>query len=152
MTGWRIGYAAGPEWIIKKMAKLQGQITSCPNSIAQYASLAALRGGEEEVQKMVKAFEERRNYIVERLNNFEGVYCKKPSGAFYVFPDFREVIKRFKMKDSNELALYILEKTKVACVSGGAFGRDGFLRMSYATSMEEIKEGMDRLEELINGK
>ncbi|HPE20108.1 MAG TPA: pyridoxal phosphate-dependent aminotransferase [Candidatus Mcinerneyibacteriales bacterium] len=146
MTGWRIGYVAGPEWIIKKMAMLQGQITSCPNSIAQYASLAAIQGDGSDIEYMRAAFEERRDYMVERLNTIPGIHCKKPSGAFYVFPEIREAVEKMGMRGADELVEYLLEKSSVAAVSGTAFGAEGFLRLSYATSMEEIKEGLDKIE------
>ncbi len=149
MTGWRIGFVAGPQWIIKKMSMLQGQITSCPNSIAQYASLAAIQGSGEEVEMMRAEFEKRRDYIIERLNKINGVSCKKPSGAFYVFPDVTEAIKNMNMSGADELVEFLLEEGLVAAVSGAAFGKEGYLRLSYATSMDEIREGMDIIEKLL---
>ncbi|HPE20533.1 MAG TPA: pyridoxal phosphate-dependent aminotransferase [Candidatus Mcinerneyibacteriales bacterium] len=149
MTGWRIGYVAGPEWIIKKMAMLQGQITSCPNSIAQYASLAAIKGDGSDIEYMRAAFEERRDYMVERLNTIPGIHCKKPAGAFYVFPEISEAVEKLEMSGADELVEYLLEKSSVAAVSGTAFGAEGFLRLSYATSLSEIKEGLDKIESLL---
>lgn len=149
MTGWRIGYVAGPEWIIKKMAMLQGQITSCPNSIAQYASLAAIKGDGSDIEYMRTAFEQRRDYMVDRLNAIPGIHCKKPAGAFYVFPEISEALERLGMSGADELIEYLLEKSRVAAVSGTAFGAEGFLRFSYATSLDEIKEGMERIESLL---
>ena len=149
MTGWRIGYVAGPEWIIKKMAMLQGQITSCPNSIAQYASLAAIKGDGSDIEYMRAAFEERRDYMVDRLNTIPGIHCKKPAGAFYVFPEISEAVEKLEMSGADELVEYLLEKSSVAAVSGTAFGAEGFLRLSYATSLSEIKEGLDKIESLL---
>ena len=149
MTGWRIGYVAGPEWIIKKMAMLQGQITSCPNSIAQYASLAAIKGDGSDIEYMRAAFEERRDYMVQRLNTIPGIHCKKPAGAFYVFPEISEAVEKLEMSGADELVEYLLEKSSVAAVSGTAFGAEGFLRLSYATSLSEIKEGLDKIESLL---
>ncbi len=149
MTGWRIGFVAGPQWIIKKMSMLQGQITSCPNSIAQYASLAAINSDGTEVEEMRREFEARRNYIIKRLNGIRGVKCPKPCGAFYVFPDVSEAMENLGFETSDQMVEYLLEEGLVAAVSGEAFGREGFLRLSYATSMEEIKAGMDAMETLL---
>jgi aspartate aminotransferase len=153
MTGWRIGYTAGPEEIISAMSNIQSQSTSNPTSISQKASVEALSGPQDEVKKMVSAFEKRRNYIVERLNEIPGVHCLKPMGAFYVFPNFSSYygtsFEGKKISNSTELADYFLEVARVAVVPGIEFGADRFLRLSYATSMEEIKEGMDRIEEAL---
>jgi len=151
MTGWRIGYAAGTEEIISAMSNIQSQSTSNPTSIAQKASVEALAGPQEEVAKMVTAFEERRNYIVDRLNKIPGVSCFKPVGAFYVFPNFSSYYgKSFQGKrisNSTELTDYLLEVARVAVVPGVEFGADPFIRLSYATSMEDIKEGLTRIEQ-----
>jgi len=151
MTGWRIGYAAGPEEVISAMSNIQSQSTSNPTSISQKASVEALIGPQEEVNKMVSAFAQRRNYIVDRLNEMPGVSCFKPIGAFYVFPNFSEYYgKSFqgkKISNSTELADYFLDIAKVAVVPGVEFGADPFERLSYATSMEDIREGVDRIEE-----
>lgn len=153
MTGWRIGYTAGPEEIISAMSNIQSQSTSNPTSISQKASVEALLGPQDEVKKMVSAFEKRRNYIVQRLNEIPGVHCLKPTGAFYVFPNFSSYYGQSyqgkKISNSTELADYFLEVARVAVVPGIEFGADQFLRLSYATSMEEIKEGMDRIEEAL---
>lgn len=153
MTGWRIGYTAGPEEIISAMSNIQSQSTSNPTSISQKASVEALIGPQDEVKKMVSAFEKRRNYIVQRLNEIPGVHCLKPTGAFYVFPNFSSYYGQSyqgkKISNSTELADYFLEVARVAVVPGIEFGADQFLRLSYATSMEEIKEGMDRIEEAL---
>jgi len=150
MTGWRIGFAAGPEEIISAMTNIQSQSTSNPTSISQKASVEALTGPQEEVQKMVAAFEERRNYIVNRLNHLPGVTCFKPIGAFYVFPNFSSYYGKSyqgkKISNSTELADYFLEVARVAVVPGVEFGADPFERLSYATSMEDIREGINRIE------
>jgi len=153
MTGWRIGYTAGPEEIISAMNNIQSQSTSNPTSIAQKASVEALMGPQEDVKKMVKAFNERRNYIVDRLNKIKGVTCFKPLGAFYVFPNFSSYYGRSyqgkRISNSTELADYFLDVAKVAVVPGVEFGDDAFERLSFATSLENIKEGLDRIEEAL---
>ena len=153
MTGWRIGYAAGPKDVIKAMSNLQSHSTSNPTSIAQKAALAALEGTQEPVGIMVAEFKKRRDYIVERLNSIEGVSCLKTQGAFYVFPDVSKLFgKSFKgkeIKDSMSLTSLLLNEAKVAVVPGAAFGLDGNLRLSYASSIENIKEGLNRIEEFI---
>jgi len=153
MTGWRIGYTAGPEEIISAMSNIQSQSTSNPTSISQKASVEALIGPQEEVKKMVSAFSERRNYIVGRLNEISGVSCFKPIGAFYAFPNLSEYYGRSyqgkKINNSTELADYFLDLAKVAVVPGVEFGADRFERLSYATSMEDIREGIDRIEEAL---
>jgi len=153
MTGWRIGYTAGPEEIISAMSNIQGQSTSNPTSISQKASVEALVGPQEEVKRMVSAFAERRNYIVDRLNEIPGVSCFKPMGAFYVFPNFSESYGKSyqgkKINNSTELADYFLDVAKVAVVPGVEFGADAFERLSYATSMQDIREGLDRIEEAL---
>ena len=150
MTGWRIGYTAGPEEIVSAMANIQSQSTSNPNSIAQKASVEALAGPQQEIDRMVSTFEKRRNYIMERLNSMEGVSCYKPVGAFYVFPNLSSYHGRSyqgkKIGNSSDLAAFLLDVGKVALVPGAEFGADAFQRLSYATSMEEIKEGLNRIE------
>jgi aspartate aminotransferase len=151
MTGWRIGYTAGSEEIISAMNNIQSQSTSNPTSIAQKASVEALIGPQNEVDIMVSAFAQRRNYIVDRLNKIPGVSCYKPVGAFYVFPNFSSYYGKSyqskKILNSTVLAEYFLEMAKVAVVPGVEFGADPFERLSYATSMEDIKEGVGRIEE-----
>jgi len=150
MTGWRIGYAAGSEEIISAMNNIQSQSTSNPTSISQKASVEALIGSQSEVDKMVSAFGQRRNYIVDRLNKIPGVSCYKPVGAFYVFPNFSSYYgKSFQGKNienSTHLTDFLLDVARVAVVPGVEFGADPFERLSYATSMEDIKEGLDRIE------
>jgi len=153
MTGWRIGYTAGSEEIISAMNNIQSQSTSNPTSIAQKASVEALIGPQDEVGKMVSAFAQRRNYIVDRLNKIEGVSCYKPIGAFYVFPNFSHYYGRTyqgkKINNSTDLADFFLDVARVAVVPGVEFGADPFERLSYATSMEDIHEGLDRIEEAL---
>lgn len=153
MTGWRIGYACGPKELIGAMTKMQSQSTSNPTSIAQKASMEAIAGPQNAVESMVKEFEKRRTYIVERLNAMPGVSCFKSTGAFYVFPKFSAVYgKSFDGKviaNSTDFAAYLLEQAKVALVPGVAFGADKYARLSYAISMENIKKGMDRIEEAL---
>jgi aspartate aminotransferase len=153
MTGWRIGYTAGSEEIIAAMNNIQSQSTSNPTSISQKASVEALAGPQDEVGKMVTAFGQRRNYIVDRLNKIPGVSCYKPVGSFYVFPNFSSYYgKSFqgkKIENSTHLADFFLDVAKVAVVPGVEFGADPFERLSYATSMEDIKEGLKRIEEAL---
>ena len=150
MTGWRIGYAAGRKDIIKAMSNLQSHSTSNPTSIAQKAALAALDGTQEPVKVMVAEFKKRRDYIIERLNSINGISCLKTQGAFYVFPDvsglFGKSFKGKEIKDSMSLTELLLNEAKIAVVPGIAFGSDKNLRLSYASSMDNIKEGLDRLE------
>ena len=153
MTGWRIGYTAGSEEIIAAMNNIQSQSTSNPTSISQKASVEALIGPQGEVEKMVSAFAQRRNYIVDRLNKMPGVSCYKPVGAFYVFPNFSSYYGKAyqgkKIENSTHLADYFLDVAKVAVVPGVEFGADPFERLSFATSMENIKEGLNRVEEAL---
>lgn len=149
MTGWRIGYAAGQEEVIAAVTKLQSQNTSNPTSIAQKAAVEALRGKQDSVALMVEEFEKRRNRIVRDLNEIPGVVCLMPQGAFYVFPDFSAFYGRsFGGKiiaDSSDLAAYLLDEANVAVVPGGEFGHDNHIRLSYATSMDKIIEGVARI-------
>ncbi len=154
MTGWRIGYAAGPVEVIKAMTNIQSQSTSNPTSISQAAALAALTGPQNCVEEMRKEFDKRRQYIVERLNSIPGISCFKPKGAFYVFPNVSGLFgKKYGDKAINsasDFATYLLDEAKVAVVPGAGFGNDNYIRMSYATSLEEIKKGLDRIEEAVN--
>ncbi len=155
MTGWRIGYAAGSEEIIKGMSKIQGHSTSNPNSIAQKASVEALIGKQDTIEEMRKAFDKRRKYMVERLNKMKGISCLSPSGAFYAFPDVIKILEKDieyngkKIKNSFDLSDFILKEAEVALIPGSAFEAEGYLRLSYATSMEDIKEGLDRIENIL---
>ena len=153
MTGWRIGYSAGPEHIIKAMNKIQSQSTSNPCAPAQYAALAALTGPQDFPETMQKAFVPRRDFFVEDLRSIKGVSCVNPNGAFYVFPNFSAYYgKSFQGKiinDSVSLSDYFLDEAKVASVPGIAFGADDFVRFSFATSMEIIQEGMQRIKDAL---
>ncbi|VAX33705.1 Aspartate aminotransferase [hydrothermal vent metagenome] len=153
MTGWRIGYAAGSEDIVKAMTKIQSQSTSNPTSISQWAAVEALNGPQDFIGTMVKEFDIRRRFLVEALNNIEGIQCGLPTGAFYVFPNVSGVIgKGYKgriIEDSSALALYFLEEAGVALVPGSAFGAEGYIRISYATSMENIRKAVERIGEAI---
>ncbi len=155
MTGWRIGYAAGPSSIIEGMNKIQGQSTSNPTSISQKASLEALDGPQDLVEVMVAEFQRRRNYVIDRLNSLEGVSCIKPTGAFYAFPNFSSYVgKSFQgkpIKDSVDLADYLLDIARVAVIPGAPFGAEGFERISFATSMENLEIGMERIEKALGG-
>ncbi|MEM1587550.1 MAG: aminotransferase class I/II-fold pyridoxal phosphate-dependent enzyme, partial [Candidatus Bathyarchaeia archaeon] len=141
MTGWRIGYLAASKTIIEAVSSFQSHAIGNPNSIAQKAALEALRGPQDSVYKMVKAFNERRKFIVKRLNEIPGLNCIMPEGAFYVFPEITQT-RLTSIKFTEKL----LEEAGVAAVPGAAFGSDSHIRFSYAASMEEINEGMDRLE------
>ncbi len=145
MTGWRIGYGAGPEAIIKTMKKIQGQSTSNPCSIAQAAALEALNGDQDIIDTMVAAFSERHDFIVDTLNAIDGIECPKSQGAFYSFPRVEGLIKRLELKDDVELSTYCLEKLNIALVPGSAFGAAGYVRFSFATSMDNIKIAVEKL-------
>jgi aspartate aminotransferase len=155
MTGWRIGYAAGPEDIISGMGKIQEHSTSNPNSIAQKASVEALNGRQETIEEMRREFDERRKYMVEKLNKIKGVSCLKPSGAFYAFPNVSKILEKGvkyngkRIINSFYLADFILKEAEVALIPGSAFEAEGYLRLSYATSMEDVKEGLDRIENIL---
>lgn len=150
MTGWRIGYAAGPKELIAAMANIQSQSTSNPSSISQKAAVAALRGGEAFTQRMVVEFDRRRRLMVERLNKMPGVSCRMPAGAFYAFPNVAGVFsrrhQRVPITTAAELAAYLLNEARVAVVPGEPFGSSSHIRLSYATSIEAIKRGLDRME------
>lgn len=149
MTGWRIGYAAAPAPVAKAMAGLQSHSTSNPTSIAQAAAVAALNGPQEAVAEMLSAFAARRTYMLERFDGIPSIDCPKPAGAFYAFPDVSAYFgRRWEEKavsNATDLAALLLEEAKVAVVPGVAFGNDRCLRFSYAASLEEIAEGMDRI-------
>ncbi len=149
MTGWRIGYAAGPNDIIKAMTKIQSQSTSNPSSISQAAAEAALTGDQSCVSTMCKAFEERHEYIIEALNNIDGVSCMSCDGTFYCFPNIQGLIDRTsEVLNDVEFAEYLLVKAGIAGVPGTAFGSPGHIRFSYATSMEVLEQAMGRLRSL----
>ena len=151
MTGWRIGYAAGPEAIINAMENVQSQSTSNPTSISQVAAEAALNGDQGCIEPMVKAFRERHQFVVEQLNQIPGVRCLPSGGAFYAFPDVRQAIKTLHTKkviaDTSDVAFseYLLEQAGVAVVPGSAFGSEGYMRLSFATSMDNLKNALARI-------
>ena len=146
MTGWRIGYAAGPKDIIKAIGKIQSQSTSNPSSISQAAAVEALNGNQSFIKKRSKAFKERRNFVVKSLNAIEGISCLTPNGAFYVFPSCKGLLnKKTGLKTDTDFVQKLLEKSNVAVVQGSAFGLDGYFRISYATSMQNLKKAMERI-------
>jgi len=146
MTGWRIGYAAGPKEIIKAIGKIQSQSTSNPSSISQAAAVEALNGNQGFIKKRSKAFKERRDFVVKSLNRIKGINCLTPNGAFYVFPSCKGLLnKKTKLKTDTDFVKKLLEKSNVAVVQGSAFGLDGYFRISYATSMQNLKKAMDRI-------
>ena len=153
MTGWRIGYAAGPADVIKAMTDIQSQSTSNPTSIAQKASVAALNGSQKCINEMLHAFDKRRTYMVERLNAIEGFSCFMPNGAFYTFPNVSGVYGKKSgssvILSSDDLTTALLETARVAVVAGSAFGADSCIRLSYAISLENIKQGLDRIEAFV---
>ena len=153
MTGWRIGYSASNKTIAKAIASLQSHATSNPNSIAQAATIAALSGGKEEIDAMRKEFEKRRDYMVERMNKIDGISCRMPHGAFYVMMNITKLkgktIAGRIINTASDLSEVFLDKEKVATVPCESFGTGDFVRWSYATSIENIKEGLDRLEKLL---
>ncbi|AEA81210.1 aspartate aminotransferase [Candidatus Pelagibacter sp. IMCC9063] len=152
MTGWRVGYAGGPENIIQGIAKIQSQSTTNTSSISQAAAEEALNGTQDFIKKRSDAFKERRDFVVKKLNSIEGLSCKNPEGAFYVFPNCKDCIGK---KDINKKEIVndadfvtsLLENTGVAVVQGSAFGKEGYFRISYATSMKNLSEALDKIEE-----
>lgn len=149
MTGWRLGYLAGPKELVKAVAKIQSQETSAPSSISQAAGLAAYSGTLDKVFEMRASFKERRNFMVEQLNSIEGVSCFSPGGAFYVFPDISSYLNSTTplgkpVQSSTDLCLYLLDEAGLALVPGDAFGEPNGLRMSYAAAMDELVEAMNR--------
>ena len=153
MTGWRIGYAAGPENIVSAVTEMQSQSTSNATSISQKASVEALAGDQKTVAMMAAEFEKRRNYIVDQLNRIKGISCIKPPGAFYVFPRvsrlYGTVYRGRKIANSVDLSEFLLEEARVAVVPGSAFGNDRHIRLSYATSMKNIEEGIRRIKAVV---
>ena len=151
MTGWRIGYAAGPESIIKAMKKVQSQSTSNPTSISQVAAEAALNGDQTCLKPMLSAFKERHEYVYQRLNAIDGISCLPSDGTFYSFPDVRGFIDKLDgVNDDLELSEYLIEKAGVALVPGSAFGSPGYIRISFATSLDVLKDALDRIEKVVS--
>ncbi|MGD2174349.1 MAG: pyridoxal phosphate-dependent aminotransferase [Candidatus Brocadiaceae bacterium] len=151
MTGWRVGYAAGPEEVIRAAVSIQSNTTSAPNSIAQRASIEALTGPQETVEEMRSAFDERRRLMVNGLNDIPGIHCIMPEGAFYAFPDCSGLLGKSiggkTLESSMDLCEALLEEAKIALTPGAAFGTEGYVRLSYATSTENIEKGLSRLAE-----
>ena len=152
MTGWRIGYGAGPKEIIKAMAKIQSQSTTNPSSISQAAAVEALNGTQEFIKTRTESFKERRDFVVKSLNKIKGLTCFKPNGAFYVFPNCKSClnkkdIKKNKIKTDKDFVESLLENAGVAVVQGSAFGLPGFFRISYATSMENLQKALAKIKE-----
>lgn len=151
MTGWRIGYAAGPESLIKAMKKVQSQSTSNPTSISQVAAETALNGDQTCLAPMLSAFKERHEYVYNRLNSIDGISCLPSDGTFYSFPDVRGFIDKLDgVSNDMELSEYLIEKAGVALVPGTAFGSPGYIRISYATSLDVLKDALDRIENVIS--
>ncbi|WP_077367574.1 pyridoxal phosphate-dependent aminotransferase [Anaerosalibacter sp. Marseille-P3206] len=155
MTGWRIGYAAANAEIIKIMSNVQSHTTSNPCSISQYASVEGLLGNQDSVGKMKEHFEERRNVMVDMVNDISGLSCRKPKGAFYVMVNLTQIkgktIRGMKIENSLDFAKLLLDEGKVAVIPGIGFGDDDYIRLSYATSMENIKEGLTRIKKIVEG-
>jgi len=153
MTGWRLGYAAGPAAVIKAMTNIQSQSTSNPNSMTQKAAVEALNGPQDFIAAMRSEFDKRRKFIVSELNTIPGMSCTMPNGAFYAFPNTAKIYgAKFgdkSINSSTDLALYFLEEAKVALVHGEAFGDDNYVRISYATSMDAITKGLDRIRQAL---
>jgi aspartate aminotransferase len=153
MTGWRVGYMAAPQWLVKACSNLQGQVTSGVNSVAQMAALEALTGPMDETFKMKNIFRKRRDIIVDAFEKIKGVRVMRPQGAFYLFPDISGLLNRsFNGKtitSSDDLMWYLLEEAHVAAVSGNAFGTPECIRLSYATSEENIMKAMQRINEAL---
>jgi aspartate aminotransferase len=149
MPGYRIGYALGPQEVIKAMANIQSQFTSSPSSISQKAALQALSTQDDFLKPIVKEYKEKRDMVVAALNNIKGVKCALPEGAFYVFPDVSSYLHNGKFSNTIELAEYLLNKANVAIVPGDAFGRPGFIRMCYATPRDIITGGLEAMKKCL---
>ena len=150
MTGWRIGYAAGPEEIIREMKKIQSQSTSNPNSIAQAAAVSALNGKQDFIKECVNTFKERHDFTIKALKEIDGIEILESEGTFYTFPDMNNIINRLQnISNDIELAEFFIEEAGVAMVPGSAFGVPGCMRISFATNMENIKEGIRRIKDIL---
>jgi aspartate aminotransferase len=151
MTGWRVGFAGGPEPLIRAMAKLQSQSTSNPTSISQYAAIAGLTGGRAFLKDMLSAYEERRNTVVSLLNGVAGITCATPDGAFYVYPSCQGLLGAIapdgaQLENDTDVCAYLLEAAKVTVVPGEAFGSPGYFRVSYALGIDQLVEACDRIQ------
>ncbi len=149
MTGWRIGYAAAPEALVAGMRKVQGQSTSNPCSVSQAAATAALNGDQSCIAEMNQAFRQRHDFIVQALNEIPGFSCQPGQGAFYAFPDVREAMRKAGFDNDVDFAEHLLNQAKVATVPGSAFGAEGFLRLSYATSIDVLQEALNRIRQAV---
>ena len=153
MTGWRIGYIGAPEWIARACNKVQGQVTSGANCIAQRAVITALNENPEKIKYMVEEFKSRRDLILDLLENINGFKCNVPDGAFYVFPEishyFGKTIDGFKINNASDMSMFLLEKALVATVTGDAFGNPNCIRISYAASKEQIIEAVERIKSVV---
>jgi aspartate aminotransferase len=149
MTGWRLGFMAGPKEVIQASEKIQSQFTSGPNSIAQRAGIVALHGGMEEAEKMRIAFQERRDFLVSALRQIPGLKVNNPPGAFYVFPDVSAYYGKKGIETAEELCMYLLHHALVSCVTGDAFGDKNCIRISYATSLDKLKEAVSRIQKAL---
>lgn len=154
MTGWRLGYAAANASLVQNMAKVQSQSASHANSIAQYAAVEGLLGDQAFIDEMLSEYINRRDYVLERIANIEGLTCTRPEGAFYVFPNvsayFGEVYNDSVLSDSADVTNFLLEEANVAVVPGGAFGANENIRISYATSLRELERGFNRIESALH--
>ena len=154
MTGWRIGYLGGPEWIARACNKIQGQVTSGANCIAQRAVITALNEDPKKIKYMVDEFKSRRDLILELLSGVKGFICNKPDGAFYVFPDisfyFNKTIDGFTINNASDMSMFLLEKAQVATVTGNAFGNPNCIRISYAASKDKITEAIERIKKCLH--
>ena len=145
MTGWRVGFCLGPEPLIRAMLKIQSHCTSNANSIAQKAAVAALDGPQDSIQTMLREYRRRRSFIVEALNSIDGISCNRPDGAFYVYPNLRGLLDARRVESPADLALQLLHEARVAVVPGEGFGTRDHIRLSYATSMDQLEKGADRM-------
>jgi aspartate aminotransferase len=146
MTGWRLGWAVAHPDVISALGKIQSHSTSNPSSISQAAAVEALTGHDDEVERMHEEYTRRRAWLVPAINGLDGFCCSNPDGAFYIFPEVKQFFGRGGIVDSQTFANYLLDEARVAVVPGSAFGNDDYVRISYATSMERIQEGVKRLE------
>ncbi|MDH5405776.1 MAG: aminotransferase class I/II-fold pyridoxal phosphate-dependent enzyme, partial [Candidatus Aminicenantes bacterium] len=151
MPGWRIGFALGPEKVISTVTKLQSHTTSAPCSISQKAAVEALNGSQDFIKEMLAQYTLRRNYMVEALNSITGISCHKPQGAFYIFPNITRLLESTNINSSEEFSRQLVSHARVAVVPGSSFGKEGYLRLSFATSIEVIKESMKRMKEFVEG-
>jgi aspartate aminotransferase len=149
MTGWRIGYVGGPEQLIQKMKTIQSQSTSNPTSIAQYAALAAIEGDQSFIEKVVATLKERHDFVLKALLQIDGVKCQPSQGTFYLLPSVQGVMDRLDINTDIEFSEFLIEKAKVAVVPGSAFGAPGYVRVSFATSMEYLEKAMERLHKVL---